>query len=105
MTKLSEKGRDYPVKERHRLNGLMDNKSTKPDKKRDFARRLSVVELFVTPEADAADKIANPPKPKPAPPTPPPHAQPPMPPPGARAKAHKSKFKNAPSAYAPPATN
>jgi len=95
-TKVEEKGKDYPVKERHRLNGLIENKSTKPDKKRDFGRRLSVVEHFVTAEADAADKKANPPKPKPPAPVPPP------PPPSAKGKG-KSKFRNPPSAHGAPA--
>jgi len=70
MTKIQERGASYPVKERTRLNTLIQNKSTKKDKQRDFSKRLNVVELFITPEADAADKAANPPPPPP-PPTPP----------------------------------
>lgn len=47
MQKVIEKGDDYISNEVKRLNGLIENKSTKDDKKREFLKRVSVLKVFL----------------------------------------------------------
>jgi len=98
MAKIQEKGPGYAAKEYARLLKMMNSKSTKKDKQKDFSTRLSYIELFVSAE-EKTRIIAATPKPPPS------ATPPPVPPPGppkashgpaaaaARAKAAAAKTK------------
>jgi hypothetical protein len=46
MKKVLETGEDFLSKEKTRLKGLMDNKSTGEKKRAEFSRRLNVLNTF-----------------------------------------------------------
>jgi len=46
MQKINEKGKDFITKEKERLNGLINNKSSTKEKVTEFKKRLTVLDAF-----------------------------------------------------------